>query len=170
MVLALQATALLEIIDHPNATTYPNQKTYVIDLNAYVHLVPFVEDSESVFLKSIIPSRKATAKYLSRAKPLLSKTIPRRSRCRRTIYFDSVRGRSNKPQRQCGAINENPRRLRSLHPAQRCTHQHSLVHERYQRDSSLAVAEGIPYQTLVASVLHKFVEGRLVVAGAKQVS
>ncbi len=69
VLLALQSDALLDIIDHPNTAAYPNQKIYIIDLNGYVHLVPFVEDSESVFLKTIIPSRKATAKYLRSVQP-----------------------------------------------------------------------------------------------------
>ncbi len=69
VVLAIQSNALLDIVDHPNAAAYPNQKIYIIDLNGYVHLVPFVEDSESVFLKTIIPSCKATAQYLRSAQP-----------------------------------------------------------------------------------------------------
>ncbi len=30
----------------------------------YVYLVPFVEDEKTIFLKTIIPSRKATQQYL----------------------------------------------------------------------------------------------------------
>jgi uncharacterized DUF497 family protein len=55
---------LLDIIEHPNKTRYPNQKIFVVVVEDYVYLVPFVEDDEAVFLKTIIPSRKMTKKYL----------------------------------------------------------------------------------------------------------
>jgi len=48
---------------HENAK-YVGQKIFVININNYAYLVPFVEDEEKVFLKTIIPSRKATKKYL----------------------------------------------------------------------------------------------------------
>jgi len=37
---------------------------FVVDVEGYVYLVPYVETEESVFLKTIIPSRKMTKKYL----------------------------------------------------------------------------------------------------------
>lgn len=56
---------LLETIDHPNLARYPNQEIYVVDINSYVYLVPFTrKDEVTVFLKTIIPSRKLTKKYL----------------------------------------------------------------------------------------------------------
>lgn len=51
-----------------NNSKYPNQKIFVIRINDYVYLVPFVEDEEKVFLKTIIPSRKATKKYIFNVK------------------------------------------------------------------------------------------------------
>ena len=55
---------LLDTIDHPNKKKYPNQKMFVVEIDHYVYLVPFVEDEEKIFLKTIIPSRKATKKYI----------------------------------------------------------------------------------------------------------
>ena len=55
---------LLDIIIHPNKIKYPNQKIFVVRLLDYIYLVPFVEDKTSYFLKTIIPSRKATRQYL----------------------------------------------------------------------------------------------------------
>ena len=63
IVLALEAGGLLEIVDHPNPKRYPAQKVFVIALAEYVYLVPHIEESEYVFLKTIIPSRKATRDY-----------------------------------------------------------------------------------------------------------
>ncbi len=50
--------------DHPNKKTYPNQKILIIDVDGYAYLVPCVIDKNEYFLKTIIPSRKATKKYL----------------------------------------------------------------------------------------------------------
>jgi hypothetical protein len=49
---------------HPNQKQYPTQRIMVIGINNYAYLVPYVEDEEELFLKTIIPSRKATNKYL----------------------------------------------------------------------------------------------------------
>jgi len=50
--------------DHPNKKKYPNQKILIIDVDGYAYLVPCVIDKDEYFLKTIIPSRKATKKYL----------------------------------------------------------------------------------------------------------
>lgn len=55
---------LLDILEHPDKKKHPHQRIFVINIEDYVYLVPFVEDEEKVFLKTIIPSRKATKKYL----------------------------------------------------------------------------------------------------------
>jgi len=49
--------------DHPNKEKYPNQKILIIDVEGYAYLVPCVIDKKEYFLKTIIPSRKATNKY-----------------------------------------------------------------------------------------------------------
>jgi uncharacterized DUF497 family protein len=56
---------ILDVIDHPNQEKYPGQKMYVIDIEGYCHLVPYVVNGREIFLKTIIPSRKATKKYLA---------------------------------------------------------------------------------------------------------
>jgi len=55
---------VLDILEHPNKSKYPNQFIFVITVEDYVYLVPFVERENEIFLKTIIPSRKATNKYL----------------------------------------------------------------------------------------------------------
>jgi uncharacterized DUF497 family protein len=55
---------IIDTIDHPNQQRYPGQQIHVIVIEEYVYLVPFVESEEVVFLKTIIPSRKATKNYL----------------------------------------------------------------------------------------------------------
>ena len=55
---------LLDIMEHPNPNRYAGQRIFVVQREDYVYLVPFVEDEHTVFLKTIIPSRKATKEYL----------------------------------------------------------------------------------------------------------
>ena len=55
---------LLDIVAHPNQEKYPNQQLLVVEINHYVFLVPFIENKTGKFLKTIIPSRKATRNYL----------------------------------------------------------------------------------------------------------
>ena len=50
--------------DHPNKKKYPNQKIMIVDVEGYAYLVPYVMDKDEYFLKTIIPSRKATKKHL----------------------------------------------------------------------------------------------------------
>lgn len=55
---------LLDIVEHPNPDKYSGQRIFIVEINDYAYLVPFIETEEQIFLKTIIPSRKATQKYL----------------------------------------------------------------------------------------------------------
>lgn len=55
---------VLDIVPHPNQRKYPNQKMFVVNIDNYVYIVPFIENDEIIYLKTVIPSRKATKKYL----------------------------------------------------------------------------------------------------------
>ncbi|ASC74180.1 hypothetical protein XM38_051550 [Halomicronema hongdechloris C2206] len=63
VVFHIQAGDILSTVDHPNQDRYPGQRIHVIEIENYVYLVPFIESDDEVFLKTIIPSRKATKKY-----------------------------------------------------------------------------------------------------------
>lgn len=54
----------VDIFDHPNQGRYPNQKISVVFIDDYAYLVPYVESETEIFLKTIIPSRKATIQYV----------------------------------------------------------------------------------------------------------
>ena len=64
VLIAIDEGDILDIIEHPNKAKYPSQKVFIINMSGYAYLVPFVEDKEKIFLKTIIPSRKATKKYI----------------------------------------------------------------------------------------------------------
>ena len=59
VILAIFEDRLLDIIEHPN-----QQKIFVVEIYHYIYLVPFIKKENEIFLKTIIPSRKATKKYL----------------------------------------------------------------------------------------------------------
>ena len=61
----IQSGGILDIIMHPNRERYPNQNVIVLNVDGYVWLVPYVKTLGVRFLKTIIPSRKATREYLS---------------------------------------------------------------------------------------------------------
>jgi len=64
VVVAVEGAGLLDVIGHPNPRKYPNQRIMVVTWDEYVYLVPFVEQADHYFLKTVIPSRKATRDYL----------------------------------------------------------------------------------------------------------
>ncbi|MFO7810238.1 MAG: toxin [Candidatus Delongbacteria bacterium] len=59
---------LLDVIEHPNKEQYSGQKIFIVNVEEYVYIVPFVENDETVFMKTIIPSRKMTKLYLKGGK------------------------------------------------------------------------------------------------------
>jgi uncharacterized DUF497 family protein len=65
MVVAIEAGGLLDILAHPNEQKYPRQRVLVVAHDSYAYLVPFVEEDGYFFLKTVIPSRKATREYLN---------------------------------------------------------------------------------------------------------
>lgn len=64
IVFYIENGGLLDEIAHPNAQDYAHQRVFVVAVENYVHLVPYVENDGEYFLKTIIPSRKFTKIYL----------------------------------------------------------------------------------------------------------
>ena len=61
--LAIASGDFLDRLKHHNPTKYPNQKVFLVKIEDYVYSVPYIEDDEKIFLKTIIPNSKATKKY-----------------------------------------------------------------------------------------------------------
>jgi hypothetical protein len=68
IVVAIEAGGLLDILTHPNQAKYPGQRILVVACDNYAYLAPFVEEEDYFFLKTVIPSRKATRDYLNQGK------------------------------------------------------------------------------------------------------
>jgi len=66
VIVHIAAGDLLDVLEHPNPEKYQGQRIFIVKMRDYAWLVPFVETETEIFLKTIIPSRKATKKYLGR--------------------------------------------------------------------------------------------------------
>lgn len=66
IVFLIERGKLLDILEHPQPERHGRRRIFVVQRDKYVYLVPFVEDERTIFLKTIIPSRKATKRYLGR--------------------------------------------------------------------------------------------------------
>lgn len=64
IVIYIEQDNLVDIIEHPNGEKYNHQKILIINIDNYIYTVPFVENKNERFLKTIIPSRKFSKKYL----------------------------------------------------------------------------------------------------------
>ena len=64
IIIAFEKEDIITIIKHSNPKKYPNQKIFIVRINYYIYMIPFVETNNEIFLKTIIPSRKMANKYL----------------------------------------------------------------------------------------------------------
>ena len=69
IVVAVESGGLLDVVEHPNKAKYPKQRVMVVAVENYAYLVPFVEEEDHYFLKTVIPSRKATRDNLHKGEP-----------------------------------------------------------------------------------------------------
>jgi predicted DNA binding CopG/RHH family protein len=155
IVLAIEAGGLLDVVRHPNPQRYPRQQMLVVALDGYVHLVPPVEEDDYVFLKTVIPSRKMTVFTSARSRPMKKLDAEERAMLR---DFESGALESITPSRAD---------LARFKAAATATFiKDRRVNIRLSTPDLMdiqarAMEEGLPYQTFIASVLHKFAAGRL---------
>ena len=64
IIVLIEEGYLLDILEHPNKEKYAHQKILIVNVDNYIYAIPFVENNDERFLKTIIPSRKYTKKYL----------------------------------------------------------------------------------------------------------
>ncbi len=145
---------LLDILEHPNPDRYAGQRIFVVQREEYVYLVPFVEDEHSVFLRrssragrprSSTSVRSPTMKIDADEKDLLESV--ERGEWKSTGGGKRERTRYS---RYAKATFRKDRRLNIR-----------LSSKDLEAIQKRALAEGLPYQTLIASLLHKYAIGRL---------
>ena len=64
VIILMERADVLETVEHPNQNKYPGQKIATVMIDDYAYLVPYVQKNDEIFLKTIIPSRKATNKFM----------------------------------------------------------------------------------------------------------
>ena len=68
VVILMENSEVLDVVDHHNQDEYGGQKIAIVEIDGYAYLVPYVETEDGILLKTIIPSRKATRKYIGEQK------------------------------------------------------------------------------------------------------
>lgn len=66
ILLSISQYKLIEVIEHPNKNKYPYQKMFIVEVREYIYIVPFIEEEDRYYLKTIYPSRAATKKFLGK--------------------------------------------------------------------------------------------------------
>ena len=69
VVVSIESGGLLDTVNHPNPDKYPRQKVMIVAIENYVYLVPYVDEDDYYFLKTVIPSRKATRELVNKGEP-----------------------------------------------------------------------------------------------------
>jgi predicted DNA binding CopG/RHH family protein len=145
---------LLDILEHPNPNRYAGQRIFVVRREDYVYLVPFVEDEHTVFLKTSSRAgrrrssnlvRSPTMKLEAEEKELLE-SVERGE-------WKSAKGGKRERARYSRYAKATFRKDRRLNIR--------LSSKDLEAIQKRALAEGLPYQTLIASLLHKYASGRL---------
>jgi predicted DNA binding CopG/RHH family protein len=154
VVFHIERGELLDILEHPNPDRYAGQRIFVVRREDYVYLVPFVEDKHTVFLKTTSQAgrppgstsvRRATMKLDADEKELLESV--ERGEWKST---GGGKRRRTRYSRYAKATFRKDRRLNIR-----------LSSKDLEAIQKRALAEGLPYQTLIASLLHKYACGRL---------
>jgi hypothetical protein len=146
MVFHIERGDLLDILEHPNSDRYASQRIFVVRREDYVYLVPFVEDEHAVFLKTIIPSR--TTKQHRGEELDDGNLIPTRGSC--SSPSSATNGSRQAEGNASASSTPATPRPRSARIAGRNIRLSSKDLEAIQKR---ALAEGLPYQTLISSLL-----------------
>jgi predicted DNA binding CopG/RHH family protein len=146
---------VLDTIERTNEGPHGHQRAFVLPRRDYVYLVPFVEDETSVFLETIVPRRRPTAPHPPEAPGLMmlednEQDIHDSFGRGEWRYIRATKQEGNRYARYARATFRKDRRLNIR-----------ISSRDLEAIQKRAIEEGLPYQTLIASVIHKFASGRL---------
>ena len=151
----IESSKLIEVLEHPNAERYPNQLLYEVDVDGYVHIVPVVRESRTLFLKHDLSEPQGDQETQER----------RVGMRRRGFYDDEERDliTAYEQRVEFSPVTDQQRAKRSaVEAARRYLRKDARINIRLSTaDLEMlkrrAAQEGLPDQTLIASVLHKYV-------------
>lgn len=154
--LAIALGDLIDRVKHPNSATYPNQKVFLVKIDNYIYSVPYVEDDEKIFLKTIIPNSKATKKVF------------RRNEMKKARYLDkeeSELAQSLEKEEWISDLSKKEKKQYEEYARYSLNKQKRINIRMSERDlkkiRAKAIEEGIPYQSLISMLIHKYNEGKV---------
>jgi predicted DNA binding CopG/RHH family protein len=143
----------VDILEHPNPERYSGQRMFVVRREDHVYLVPFVEDEHTVFLKTIISSRRPQTSTSVRSPMKIDADEKALLESVERGEWKSAGGGKRERTRYSRYTKATFRKDRRLNIR--------LSSKDLEAIQKRALAEGLPYQTLSASLLHKYATGRL---------
>ena len=156
VVMHIERGDVLALVTHPNQKKYPNQLIIVVAINEYAYLVPFIESSKGIFLKTIIPSRKATRDYIGGKMSKIKLNNEEKD-----ILETFERGEWKQVKNYKAEVQKHQEYARkTLKKDKRVNIR--ISSKDLEEIQALALENGIPYQTLMSSVLHRYVHGSLI--------
>lgn len=147
---------VLDVIAHPNPARYPEQQVLIVQMREYAWLVPFVQEGKEAFLKTIIPSRKATKMYLGDNMPNFN-LDPEEQELLHSYENEAWQSVPNlaeeiKRHQQYAAATIQQKHLVGF----------ALPPEDFDSLRKRAEESGVTYQALLAALVHKYIAGELV--------
>ena len=149
----IESGAKLFDTEHPNKKKYPNQRILIVELDGYAYMVPYVVNKDEYFLKTIIPSRKATKKYFGE-KMAKKNVILDEYENEILEAFENGELEFVEPKTDFKTVARNTMKKNRKINIRISENDLSALQRK-------AAREGMPYQTLIGSVLHKFASGFL---------
>jgi predicted DNA binding CopG/RHH family protein/uncharacterized DUF497 family protein len=145
---------LIQVLEHHDRERYPNQLLYEVDVDGYVYVVPVVREHRTLFLKTIYPKPKSHQKSRERKHTMKKKTMLDKDEDELIAAYERGAFRPVK--------NQERARQEAMEAARRYTRKDARINIRLSTaDLEMlkrrAAEEGLPYQSLIASILHKYV-------------
>ena len=157
MAYLIESDRVIGIEENPG---YPNQKMYVLEIDNYAIIVPYVENDDEIFLKTAFPSRKYTKKYGLKG-GLMDKKAFKPIDQEEKDLMESIERDEWQPVK-----NFDRERKKAIEAARSTLKKDKRINLRlsqkdYHQIQIKAIEEGIPYQTLISSIVHKYLNGSL---------
>lgn len=149
---AILEDRVLDIVPHFNQNKYPNQEILIVEINNYIYYVPFAMDGDELFLKTVIPTRKLNKLY-GRFKMKLDGYEKEVIGYIENTNPESIKNIKDRTSKIKEIVTHSTTKRRQINIR--------LLENDIEKLKSKALEEGIPYQTLINSVVHKYANGLL---------
>src|SRR3990170_900266 len=139
--LAMALGDLIDRVKHPNLAKYPNQKVFLVKIEDYMYSVPYVEDNEKIFWRKEMKK----AKYLDKEERELARSLEKEE------WVSDLTKKEKKQYEEYARYSLNKQKRINIRMSER----------DLKKIRAKAIEEGIPYQSLISMLIHKYNEGKL---------